>query len=196
MWLFVCQKGDADFRSCDRISFFLTTPNPTTQAATCNKVAIRLPKGRYRYSVLRPTGRPLTLPTRPCKWLGAAYNLSRKAAKTARIPRRIFYVPWRVLCGLCGFAREFSSLPLPAPTGLNRRQPRTKRAIASAVRGRKMQTAIHSVPRRRTIARCAQSSDAVMIMRVPLFNLFEAGLGFILSFTTPDCGRYAPLVWG
>ena len=59
-----------------------------------------------------------------------------------------------------------------------------------------MQTAIHSVPRRRTIACSAHLSSLHVFMRVPLFNLFEAGHGFRAPHYTPDCGRCAPLVWG
>ena len=43
-----------------------------------------------------------------------------------------------------------------------------------------MQTSIHSVPRRRTIARSAHT-----FLRVPLFNLFEAGRGFLASTFYP-----------
>ena len=41
----------------------------------------------------------------------------------------------------------------------------------------------HSVPRRRTIARSAQK--CMCLLRVPLFNLFEAGRGFLAYTVYP-----------
>ena len=85
MWLFVCQKADIDIRSYNR---------PDDHESRSCKGNARL---LYNESAMST-----------CE----SSHISRQVVK---IPRMIFSVPWRVLCGLC---EGFSSLPLPAPSGL------------------------------------------------------------------------------